>query len=261
VGSDQVWRLLYTRHTFPAFFLPFGSEDCRRIAYAASFGTDQWEGDAEETAEATRCLKKFDAISVREASGVQVCRDIFGVQATHVLDPVLLIGRAFFDGLIDQAALDLETVDCVYYKLRGGTFGFEDVQGVTGQLGLSIENIYFKTMPTDSGENEYHFHSVPEWLGKLRACDRMLITDSFHGICFAMLFERDFVWIPNENAGTSRLESLLGELGLMGRKCTDLSEVERFLQSDTRIDYAKVSQKLESMRGASRDFLVGVLKH
>jgi hypothetical protein len=42
VGSDQVWRLEYTRHTFPAFFLAFTPEHCQRVAYAASFGTDQW---------------------------------------------------------------------------------------------------------------------------------------------------------------------------------------------------------------------------
>jgi len=62
VGSDQVWRLRYTRHTFPAFFLSFAPENCQRVAYAASFGTDEWEGNGRETAEAVRCLKKFAAV-------------------------------------------------------------------------------------------------------------------------------------------------------------------------------------------------------
>lgn len=259
VGSDQVWRLLYTLHTFPAFFLSFLPEHCRRIAYAASFGTDQWEGDEVITEKTASLLRKFSAISVREKSGLAICQKEFGLSVEHVLDPTLLIGRAFFDKIINDQAPAVADNDFVYYKLRDGFCGYDDVEKlVIGQCS-SIENIYYRCEQADSGETLYSYHSVAEWLGKIRAAKRMLITDSFHGICFAILFEKDFVWIPNESAGTSRLESLLGFLGLADRKCTSLAEMKRMLKIEMSIDYVPVNVKLDQMRTTSRAFLLNAL--
>lgn len=260
VGSDQVWRLAYTSHTFPAFFLSFLPDRCRRIAYAASFGTDQWEGDDVVTAVAAACLKKFRAVSVREKSGMDICRDKFGIAATHVLDPALLVGRSFFDSIIDKADPEIKASDFVYYKLRGGMCGFNDVQKLIAGLGHSIEDIYYGSATSSSGETTHYYHPVASWLGKLRACKKMLVTDSFHGICFAILFEKDFIWIPNPGAGTSRLESLLGLLGLEDRKCTNFAKMQRMVKSESRIDYVQVNAQLATLRNDSERFLLSALK-
>ena len=65
----------------------------KRIAYAASFGTDKWEYTLEETRECAALLKLFDAVSVREASAVQLCKNYFQIKAVHLLDPTLLLSK------------------------------------------------------------------------------------------------------------------------------------------------------------------------
>lgn len=91
VGSDQVWRPRYNAY-IPNLFLDFTEGmSVKRIAYAASFGTDQWEFSTEQTTISSFLAKKFDVVSVREASGIQLCKQNLGVDAIQVLDPTLLL--------------------------------------------------------------------------------------------------------------------------------------------------------------------------
>lgn len=95
VGSDQVWRGRYLKADKPAFFLEFAKNwNVRRIAYAASFGTTEWEYTEQETEYYRQLLKKFCAVSVREDSGVDMCKRYLDVDAVHVLDPTMLLTSA-----------------------------------------------------------------------------------------------------------------------------------------------------------------------
>lgn len=98
VGSDQVWRMDYLQDDgYKEFFLSFvASPDIRRIAYAASFGTQEWP-HADRTPAVSKLLERFHAISLREKSGVDLCSETFGVSSCeHVLDPTLLIDPQFY---------------------------------------------------------------------------------------------------------------------------------------------------------------------
>ena len=74
VGSDQVWRRLYMPDIYREYLSFAEGWNVRRISYAASFGTEEWEYSPLETTECRRLLQKFDAVSVREASGVSLCK-------------------------------------------------------------------------------------------------------------------------------------------------------------------------------------------
>jgi len=108
VGSDQVWRKAYINDKFyRSYFLDFvdGSET-KKIAYAASFGKDHWEGE-DDSEDIAKLLKDFTAVSTREASGVAICRDSFAYDnAIHVLDPTLLMGKVFY---IDEIIAKYDT--------------------------------------------------------------------------------------------------------------------------------------------------------
>ena len=260
VGSDQVWRLAFTGPGLYAFFLSFVPEGCRRIAYAASFGTDQWEGTRQQTVEARRYLEQFCAVSVRERSGLAICSDVLGVKATHVLDPVLLAGREYFEGLLESEPVKTAHTDIVYYKLRDGIVQYADIEAIAAGLGQSIDNIYYKPLRTESSSRiEHSFYPVLEWVDKIRGCGRMLVTDSFHGICFAILFEKDFLWIPNEDGGLSRLESLFEQLGLSDRRCRSVEDAQRMMADGCRIDFGKVNARLDVLRKLSAEFLINSL--
>ena len=107
VGSDQVWRWRYLRKNITAFFFDFISSPTKKIAYAASFGLDYFELDKNNTItkKIKNLINQFSAISVREHSGVKICKEVFDVNAVQVIDPTLLAGVEFFDKIIETENL------------------------------------------------------------------------------------------------------------------------------------------------------------
>lgn len=263
VGSDQVWRTRYRGYLTSAFFLSFVPDSCKKIAYAASFGVDSWEED--HNSEEVRVLvhnlmSRFDAISVREASGIKICHEQFGVTATHVYDPTLVVGRDFFERIItSEKSLSEKTADIVYYKLDVDASFATMVQDYASQKGMEVENIYH----VSNSNGRVSYNSIPTWLLKIREAT-LVITDSFHCICFALLFEKEFVYFPPiTERGYSRIESLLGELDLLDRVFDTGTDFVRFLnaKSEDTIDYESVNMLIKKRVNFSRNFLNKALMH
>jgi hypothetical protein len=223
----------------------------RAVSYAASFGLESWaySRDNSITIEIKKALSNFQFVSVRESSGVKICKEIFNVKAEHVLDPTLLVGREFFDAIIDKDKLKQTTSDIVFYKLGVNEHFLKQIGFLSKELDYSVENIYFKSL---KGKN--HFNSVSSWLYKLRE-SKLIITDSFHCVCFAILFEKQFIYYPNENRGMARLQSLLGVLGLGNRICLDIHNLTGSNLLNDQIDYRLVKDKLTELRLSSMNFL------
>ena len=122
VGSDQCWRPCYNAF-LPSMFLDFVQDkQVKRIAYAASFGTDKWEFTPQQTAVCVPLAKKFDMVSVREDSGVKLCKEHLGVDAVHVLDPTMLLTKEEYIQLIG-AGEDADRADTLppqHRRLAGG---------------------------------------------------------------------------------------------------------------------------------------------
>ena len=181
VGSDQVWRPAFAKDTI-AFFLGYVPSGVDRIAYAASFGTSIWEqaDDIALTAKIQRELRQFKAISCREESGVTICKNLFGVEAVHVLDPLLLVGEPFFEKVVSKSSFE-PGAKLVYYKLDSTPDFREDLRNVGAALGNDAVNIYFKDADFPC------YREVPDWLALIRNSE-VVVTDSFHCICLALRF-------------------------------------------------------------------------
>lgn len=248
VGSDQVWRPIMTNEYALNYFLDFAHDNIRRVAYAASFGVDFWDEKYSKLNERIRNeLFKFNHISVREDSGVNICKKVFGTDAKHVLDPTLLAGVDFFNNIISDNNVDSK--DIVYYKLDVSPEFLEELERVKSVYSLSYENIYFK----NSGQDGYDFYPVDSWLSKIKN-SKLVITDSFHCVCFAILFEKKFVFLPNKQRGLSRVESLFEILGIKNRICKDdLIEIDKY---NNDIDYESVKEKLSYHREESLNYLI-----
>ena len=109
VGSDQTWRAKYNRGRLFDMFLRFARDFTgKKIAYAASFGVDNWEYSKKQTAICTSLLQQFNAISVRETSGVTLCKEYLRLNAIAVLDPTLLIEREVYENLCVNIPLNKE---------------------------------------------------------------------------------------------------------------------------------------------------------
>jgi hypothetical protein len=253
VGSDQVWRPNYTSNSADVYFLEFAKPTVRRISYAASFGNDVWVENEGTTAMAIEALDKFHAVSVREISGVTIASDVFSVDAVHVLDPTLLIGSSFFEKIIKISSIQVSVPTVVYYKLDINSDFTSVINNVSNTLDCDTTNIYYK--PTSKG-NEYY--PVEEWLGFIRD-SKIVITDSFHCICFAILFNKPFICYPNNNRGLARLESLLGELKLKHLILKSSEQIPELIFQANSIDYEKVNSKLADLRLHSANFLINSL--
>lgn len=248
VGSDQVWRRPFMEYGLKNMFLGFvGGEDKIRLSYGASFGLDNvGEYSADDVRTATECLSRFNGVSVREDTGVGICRNVFGRDAIQVLDPTLLLPTACYGELAGQGTRSNEG-DLLAYLLDM-TDMKKQVLVETVACGKYTPFSY-NTLCRGAASP-----SVQQWLKGYKDA-RFVVTDSFHGCVFSIIFNKPFIVIGNEGRGLSRFSSLLSLLGLENRLLNsfDTEAVRRLVQAD--IDWTDVNNRLAVLREKSISFL------
>ncbi|EQA1694824.1 polysaccharide pyruvyl transferase family protein, partial [Enterobacter hormaechei] len=233
----------------------FLKKGCKKISYAASFGVDYWEvKDEIVTSEIADMVRGFDAISVREKSGISICKNIFLADSTHVLDPTLLAGKGIFDEIIaSYNEIDVTCKQIVYYKLDVDDIFLSNIQQFSAYKNKKVTNIYYNKVETG-----YAYYSVGQWLSNIRESE-IVITDSFHCVCFCILFHKDFICCINESRGLSRLKSLLMMLGIEDRICSSDDDFINKYNNLRPIDYSVVDNILLKQRILSEEFLMNSL--
>lgn len=243
VGSDQVWRPAY--NYIPAYFLDFSKgKPVKRIAYAASFGVDYWEYSAGLTRQCVTLASRFDAISVREDSGVTLCHRYLGVEAIPLIDPTLLLEQEDYLAIVEKKGEKvIEEMKMMCYLLDPSPDKRMVVDRISSALGFS---------PLVVGMSEAVSPTVPEWIDGFRSAE-YVVTDSFHGMVFALIFNKPFVAILNTGRGSSRFTSLLRIFHLEDRMIGSLDELtDAHLQP---VDYTRVNQIRKEWQAKSFDFL------
>lgn len=253
VGSDQIWRPKYfdkIEHAYLDFTIGW---NVKRIAYAASFGTDEWEYSSQQTMLCSELVKLFNAVSVREKSGAELCSKYLGINATHVLDPTMLLSKKDYihlfeasytpksDGLLFAYILDIteEKSDLVNkFILKMGLNAFH-ANSEVNNLGLPL--------------NERIQPPLERWLRGFYDAD-FVVTDSFHACVFSIIFHVPFVAIGNKERGMSRFQSLLSLVNLEERLLDENATVDD-IQSLKDIDWDKVDELLQKQREISMSFL------
>ena len=213
VGSDQVWRQCYTPEIRDYFLgMCEDNHSIKRVAYAASFGVDEWEFTEEETADCKRLASLFDYISVREKSAVDLCRQYLDVNATHVLDPTMLLQKDEYIDLIKEWKEPQSSGDLFYYILDRNDSKTALINKMSEQTGLEPFSTYPRLSPTIMNLIRFPkyciFPRVTQWLRAFQDA-RMVITDSFHGCIFSIIFNVPFWVVGNASRGNARFDSLL----------------------------------------------------
>ncbi|MDY6402563.1 MAG: polysaccharide pyruvyl transferase family protein [Bacteroidales bacterium] len=245
VGSDQVWRPRYTLHISDMFISFYPKDDVLKLSYAASFGTDIWEFSKSETSTCKQLVKKFKGVSVRENSGVRLCKEFLGVNATHVLDPTLLLQSSEYCKLCEGLkrkdsfvfAYILDTRDCI----------LDEIKEFAERRGLPV-------LIKRAGRELDDSDSIELWLSYFRDA-AFVITDSFHGTAFSINFNKEFLVYGNEERGNSRFSSLLSVFNLKGRM------VEHVDNTIPPIDWQEVNTVLLKERERSMMWLQSVLNN
>ena len=261
VGSDQVWRGVWLLESKEHYFFDFVDDDKKKIAYAASFGVDYWEGTPELTEKIKPLIKRFDHISVREESGIDICKNTFEIDnAVCVLDPTLMISREDYQPVLDdwQDKSHLKKKYIAHMLLDDTTKLKNESQKIADYLKVDINYIKGKSFKI-LGKDITFYNKVSQWLTYLKDAE-LVITDSFHCAVFSLIFHKKFVVVANPVRGIARLETLLGKVGLQDRFFTDIKDVMKSGILDKEIDYNEVDKKLEVHRKYSMDFLKKALE-
>lgn len=250
VGSDQVWRPIYNSHLYSAYLDFVTDKSIKKIAYAASFGVGEWEYSEEQTTQCKDLVHKFDAVSVREASGVILCKENFDIDAKCVLDPTLLLDRKVYEDLCFSEPVQPECI--LVYMVDYSASIKAEAEKLSKLTGLPI-----KIMEADKGVTEND--SVAKWLAAFRDA-KYVITDSFHGTAFSIIFEKNFVSVANIRRGYDRFASLLSNLNLLNRLILESSLIVIANMFQDKIDYALVNMAKRIKVDECKAYLSSALK-
>ena len=249
VGSDQVLH--------PASYKPIEDvylsfiHNIRKIIYAGSFGFDEWQYSEQQTSRCREFLKHFAGVSARENKGVYFFENKLGVHADLVLDPTLLLKKEDYARFVGNRP---EGAVLTKYILDKNDQKERIIQRIAKQLDLAVISASNENMDNnDLSPAMRQTNSVESWLTSFYHSD-YIITDSFHGTCFAIIFQKRFITIANKERGLDRFMTLLSYLGLENRLVYDESHIADLAFAP--IDYENISQKLTVLRKKSIEFII-----
>ncbi|MBO5698936.1 MAG: polysaccharide pyruvyl transferase family protein [Bacteroidaceae bacterium] len=237
VGSDQVWRREFALKFGFDNFLEFVPSDIPKLSYAASFGLSEWEYTPTETACIKNLLTGFKGISVREEEGVSLCAEHLDIKAQWHVDPTLLLEAKDYEKV---ASPRLVQEKYVFVYWLGDESVIAPVLKKYEEGGLRVCQISLRS-------NNY-LPSVGDWLSYIKHAE-MVVTDSFHGIVFSMIFNRPFHVFCNQAGGFGRVRSLFKALQIE-HKIND---------GDAPLNYMALNERIKTLRAEADGYLREVL--
>lgn len=253
VGSDQVWNPQIALDKLEAYFLNFGDDGVKRFSYASSFGIAEWPKEKNNYISVIKkSLSRFNAISVREESGQRLMKDVFGRKAKVVLDPTLL--HRDYTELMGNVKSNHEVIS---YLLNRSTKQLEIVKHISFVMGKKPRMV--STIHYVKGFIYTYPPSIEGWLRYMSGAE-FIITDSFHGLAFSLIFNKQFLVVSPNNGLNSRLLHLLKSVGLEHRHFFDTEEIPYDKILNEKIDYTEVNKRLDALRENSWSYLEDALR-
>lgn len=259
-GSDQVWNNRLSDPDTAGWFLDFGNPSIKRVSYAASIGRDI---DSSEINRFTQYLKEFTAISVREQKAYALCHQLGFEKSIIAIDPTLLLSSQDYDSIENDAPVSDVTVKPYVFVYTLNIRSAEEIywnvfQNMIAKDGLYIRSVsssgYLPAINLLTGiQNEQA--TIPEWLSLIKHSE-YVITTSFHGVVFCLLYHKPFyaVLLNNEySKGNDRIISLLKNVGLKNRLIASIQDIMNVYNAN--ICWEQVDKKISDFRNESIEFL------
>ena len=256
-GSDQIWAQLLSFEDNKSFYLDFGPKDMKRISYAPSFAMNQYPKNLEEILK--KELSLFDVISVREQSGVEICKQI-GFNAKLVLDPTMLLSITDYEKIIQHPTTTGPY--CFIYAVNvsdpelfdWNNFRDHNTNHNIDSIAVWANRMDGQMMETLQGAH-YVYPRIEEWLGYIKDAEYCL-TSSFHGVVFSIIFHTPFIVVlrpDSQFAGNDRIMTLLSNLGIENRILVAGGNNTNILNE--KIIWEDIDKKLDKLRRESISFL------
>ncbi|MBX2921984.1 MAG: polysaccharide pyruvyl transferase family protein [Chitinophagaceae bacterium] len=252
-GSDQVWNYSFIGDPRP-YFLQFGNDKVKRLSYAASFG------HAILTAEMAREYKGyldiFDGISVRESSGIDICARMGFKDVSLLPDPTFLLSKQAWNAIASNDRQFPQTTAKNFFIYTLGNRPSEATDRLLNYISdLDEVFILHSSINNDSAGNV--FPTIHEWLKLISEAD-VVLTNSFHGMVFSIILNRNFIVLPSTGSTkgmNERMVSLLKKLSLSERLLMEFDEgfVQRLIEG--KINWTDVNSIIEEWRKEAEEFL------
>lgn len=250
-GSDQVWTKIGTEKYDRAYFLEFVPPNSKCISYAASFGKEEIAQELQKNLK--QLLKKYSRILVREESAIKILMDNRITNAKQVLDPTLLLKKEEWQKICAPKIKETDYV--LVYQLHQNKQFEEYADKFSKKVGLKLIRLSC-SMNSFLGKGKLIYMPTPEEFLKYFEDAKFVLTDSFHGTVFSLIFNKKFIDILPKNTGT-RIESILKVTNLEDRILKDYSD---FSIVEKEINYNEVNQIMESERKKSLEILKKALE-
>lgn len=266
VGSDQLWNWYSNRDVGTYhFFLDFADDQHKKIAYSTSFGHGHVHYPENMRLKVSYYLQRFDAISVREKSGITVCSRDFNVDAVQTVDPVFLCSMDDYEEAIALSKVTIDEPYVLAYILNPTKEKIDSVRYTAQQMNLPYHIIldgqddFEKLKQQADDPNVLENVEIADWLKYFKYAS-YVITDSFHGFCYSIVFGRNMSVFPNKLRGLARFESLSQMTGLEDRLVYSKEELILKAPWKKPIDFDRVKEQMQPEIEYSYNWLKNALE-
>ena len=253
-GSDQIWNFfdIHGQHSdIEAYTLAFGKPTTKRISYASSFGSRTLNEAV--TTYFRDNIKNVDCLSVREREGVSFL-DSIGIKGSKLVsDPAFLLSKTEYEKIM-SVKIQNKTRPFLYF------LGNRTALPTAKILDYFVERSIQYDYTSVAGKNDWSANCSPtieEWLAYIYNAN-MVITNSFHGVVFSLIFNKEFFVLPLAKGFKDmnvRIDTLLEDIGLGERKIWHISKFENIMNRNDRIDWTSVNKFLELRIRQSKEYL------
>ncbi len=257
-GSDQVFNPDRLNSDGTAYFLSFTKDETVRVSYAPSFGMKEIKEDKKEVL--AKYLSRFNSLSCREKTGIKIIKELTGIKAKEVLDPVFLTDKEAWLQIAEKYS-NLPEKFILFYRLGSNKNIDEKVNFTAKEMRLPLVVI------TDSFMRDWKYKNVlrdvsPNQFLYIFSKSSFVVTDSFHGLSFSIIFEKQFAFLEIDEQKMARPLNLLENLNLTSRIVKKTNPVSILLLKQS-VEYDEVNKKLQILKNKSFNFIkesVGLAK-
>lgn len=242
-GSDQIWNPQIQQGDY-SYLLDFVDDPKKKRSYGSSFGVRTI--DEEYVKQYKKLLSEYHRITVREEAGAELIRDLLGIDVDLVIDPALLLTPEQWISKLPERKFKGDYV--FSYQMAHSPLIGKIVGKAAKEKKLKAIFVPFPIMGFCKCRPVLNLSSM-EWLRAIYD-SKFVVTDSFHGAVFSIIFRKPFYYVITSNTirkRLSRLETLLGSLGIENRLVDDVSKCD----FTKEIDYDAVHKKLKEQRDRS----------
>lgn len=242
VGSDQLFNpLVFQEHNF--VFLDFVKNNKNKISFATSFGKNKHLVSEDTLTKRKYLLKRFNKIAVREKFGVDLCQDIFNIDAEQVIDPTLMLPVSAYNDLIGNEVVDIDKPYLLTYMLDMKDAKLKAVEYIAKKLNLTVINIANLEEKQKRSSNAKYIENVtPEKFLYLYKNATYIVTDSYHGTCFAIKYNKQFISFINREILRFKM---FDEMGLGDRICYNIDHIYEKEPFKKQIDFTEINSYIE----------------